>query len=199
MGRKSGEGGLSPRLFLVAPEQPVAHLAACIEQACAVGDVASILVPAGLAKALTPIAQAKGIAVICSGEARDAAHAGCDGLQLDADPAAIADARKSLGKDRIIGAFAGTSRHAAMEASEAGADYIAFDQNGPSIGGEMILHWWADMMEIPCVAFAPVDAAALDILLPQKPDFIRPADTMWDTPDAARTIVSALTERLNTR
>jgi thiamine-phosphate pyrophosphorylase len=125
-------------------------------------------------------------------------HAGCDGLHLEADAEAISDARKSLGKDRILGVFAGTSRHRAMEAAEAGADYVALSQNGASIGGESIIHWWADMMEIPCVAFDPVDAAGLDILLPQKPDFIRPPDAMWESPETAHSIVQSLTRRLKT-
>ena len=196
MGAEPGEGGLSPRLFLVAPDKPVTHLAACLEQACAAGDVASLLVPASVAKALAPLAQKLGVAAISLGEPRDAAHAGCDGLQVEAETEAVAAARASLGKDRIVGAFAGTSRHAAMEAAEAGADYIAFSQSGPSLGGEPIVHWWADMMEIPCVAFDPVDADGLDTLLPQKPDFIRPSDAMWGSPEAARAIIEALTARL---
>jgi hypothetical protein len=52
------------------------------------------------------------------------------------------------------------------------------------------------MMEIPCVAFTPVEPEELDILLPQKPDFIRPSDTMWQGADDARRIVSALSQRL---
>ena len=83
-----------------------------------------------------------------------------------------------------------------MEAAEAGADYIAFDQKSASIGGEPIIRWWSDMMEIPCVAFTPVEPEDLDILLPQKPDFIRPSDAMWQGPDEARQIVSALSQRL---
>jgi len=192
-----GEPRLIPRLFLVAPEGDVGHLAACLEQACAAGDVASLLVPPSVAKDLAPTAQALGVAVIAAGEPRDAARAGCDGLQVDADPEAIAEARKALGKDRYIGAFAGTSRHAAMEAAEAGADYVAFNQNGPSLGGETLIHWWADMMEIPCVAFDPAEPGDLDTLLPQKPDFIRPSDAMWASPEAARAVIEALTARLH--
>jgi thiamine-phosphate pyrophosphorylase len=195
--RQKGDPSLTPRLFLVAPEKPLGQLAACLEQACKVGDVASLLMPASVARELAPLAHKLGVAAIAADEARDAAHAGCDGLQVDADN--VAEARKSLGKDSIIGAYAGHSRHAAMEAAEAGADYIAFSQNGPSIGGETVIHWWADMMEIPCVAFDPVDPQGLDTLLPQKPDFIRPSDAMWESPEAARTVIEALTARLMPR
>jgi thiamine-phosphate pyrophosphorylase len=133
-----------------------------------------------------------------AGEPRDAARAGADGVQVEATTENVAEARQSAGKDRFVGAYAGASRHAAMEAAEAGADYVAFDQTGPSLGGEPIIHWWADMMEIPCVAFTPVEVDALDILLPQNPDFIRPSDAMWQGPEQARRIVTALSQRIGT-
>jgi thiamine-phosphate pyrophosphorylase len=186
-----------PRLFLVAPEGVAAQqLVACIKAACEAGDVASLLVPAAVAKDVTSAAQDLGIAVMVAGEARDAARAGADGIQVEANTEDVAAAREQLGKDRFVGAHAGGSRHFAMEAAEAGADYIAFDQKAASIGGEPIIRWWSDMMEIPCVAFTPVAPEDLDILLPQKPDFIRPSDAMWQGADDTRRIVSALSQRL---
>jgi len=157
--------------------------------------VASLLVPASLAKDVTAEAQGLGVAVLVSGEARDAARAGADGIQIDASADDVAAARTALGKDRFLGAYAAASRHFAMEAAEGGADYIAFDQTGPSVGGEPIIRWWSDMMEIPCVAFRPVEPGDLDILLPQRPDFIRPSDAMWQGPEVARRIVASLTQR----
>ena len=198
--REGARGGtLTPRLFLVAPADAVAsHVLDCLRAACAAGDVASLLLPASLAKDVTAAAQELGVAVMISGEPRDAARCGADGIQVEANTADVADARQALGKDRFIGAYAGASRHFAMEAAEAGADYIAFDQNGASVGGEPIIRWWSDMMEIPCVAFTPVEPEGLDILLPQKPDFIRPADAMWQDAGEARRIVTALSNALRT-
>jgi thiamine-phosphate pyrophosphorylase len=151
-----------------------------------------------MAREVTEPAQALGVAVMVAGEPRDAARSGADGVQVEATAEDVAAARQSIGKDRFVGAFAGASRHFAMEAAEAGADYIAFDQKGASVGGEPIIRWWSDMMEIPCVAFTPVEPDALDILLPQKPDFIRPSDAMWQDADQARRIVRALSQRLGT-
>ncbi|WP_373506181.1 thiamine phosphate synthase [Aestuariivirga sp.] len=175
---------------------PVAHLVGCLKAACAAGDVASLLVPGSLARDLTAPAQALGVAVLVSGDPREAPRNGADGVQIDATTEDVGDARQSVGKDRFVGAFASASRHFAMEAAEAGADYLAFDQNGASVGGEPIVKWWSAMMEIPCVAFMPVEPEDLDILLPQKPDFIRPADAMWQDEESAARIVSALTQRL---
>ena len=77
------------------------------------------------------------------------------------------------------------------------ADYIAFDQKAASIGGEPIIRWWSDMMEIPCVAFTPVEPEDLDILLPQNPDFIRPSDAMWESAEEAHRIITAIMERIS--
>ncbi len=155
--------------------------------------------PASLAKDVTASAQALGVAVMVAGEPRDAARSGADGVQVDANAEDVSAARQSIGKDRFVGAYAGASRHFAMEAAEAGADYIAFDQTGASVGGEPIIRWWADMMEIPCVAWTPVAPEDLDILLPQNPDFIRPSDAMWQNPEEARRIVTGLMQRLGPR
>jgi thiamine-phosphate pyrophosphorylase len=195
---RRGESGLTPRLFLVAPsDAPAARLVDCLKATCAAGDVASLLVPANVAKDLTQSAQELGVAVIVAGEARDAMRNGADGVQVDVNTEDVAAARQSVGKDRFVGAFAGSSRHFAMEAAEAGADYVALNQNGASVGGEPIVKWWSDMMEIPCVAFEPVELKDLDILLPQKPDFIRPSDAMWQDAESASRIVAELSRKLS--
>ena len=137
----------APRFFLAAPEGLAAsELLACLKAACEAGDVASLLVPASVAKDVTAAAQELGVAVLVSGEARDAARAGADGIQVEADTETVAAAREQMGKDRFVGANAGGSRHFAMEAAEAGADYVAFDQKAASIGGEPIIRWWSDMV-----------------------------------------------------
>lgn len=196
MERRRGESGLTPRLFLVAPEKPATELAACLEAALALGDVASLVISGAVAPDLIRFAQVRGVAVLLSGAAELAIKSGCDGVHLDAATDDVRAARDFLGQDRILGAFAGHSRHLAMEAAEAGADYIAFAQNGPSIGGVPLVAWWAEIAEIPCVAFDPVEPDGLDILLPQTPDFIRPSDTMWESSDEARRVIAALTNRL---
>ncbi len=130
------------------------------------------------------------------GEPRDALRANCDGLHVDGETETLAEIRAGLGTAHIMGVFAAGSRHLAMEAAEAGADYVALNQNSASIGGEPIVKWCAEFLEIPCVAFTPVEPDGLDTLLPQKPDFIRPADAMWDDAETAQRIVAQLMQRL---
>ena len=178
-----------PRLFLLAPETLSAEqVLACATAACAAGDVASIVTSA---LPMTAKLQALGLAVL-NRQTPDPKSDGMHVNQADADVAAL---RKSLEKDKILGVYCGASRHAAMEAAEAGADYIAFSQNTYT-PKEPIIGWWADLFEIPSVAFDPVEPVDLDILLPQKPDFIRPGDAMWASPEAATLHVSALMQRI---
>jgi len=180
-----------PRLFLVAPEAPAERLIACLAAACAAGDVASLLVPSHCARELIELAQAKGVAVIANGEE----IAGADGIQVDAGE--VAETRRKLGTGAIVGALTGASRHLALEAAEAGADYVALSRTGPALGGESIIGWWSALVEIPCVAFEPASPADLDILLPQNPDFIRPPDAMWDSAEASKLVVTAMMERIS--
>jgi thiamine-phosphate pyrophosphorylase len=182
----------SPRLFLVAPDALGAdRLVACATAACSAGDAASIVVPSSLERAAVAKLQSLGLAVLSLG----AANAACDGIHLDAATAGIADARARVGKNGIVGAYCAASRHAAMQAAEDGADYIALSQNSYA-PKEPIVGWWADLFEIPCVAFDPAQPRDLDILLPQKPDFIRPGDAMWASEEDARRVVSELSERI---
>jgi thiamine-phosphate pyrophosphorylase len=187
----------APRLFLVAPEIPPAEILDCLRSACGAGDVASLVVPPEQAGDVTKPAQTMNVAVLTTGDPRNAARYGCDGLHIDGGLETYREARSSAGKDRIVGAFCGSSRHLAMELAEAGSDYIAFSQNRPAVGGEPIVAWWSSVFEIPCVAFDPVDESGLDTLLPQNPDFIRPSDNMWSSPEDARRIVASITARLN--
>jgi thiamine-phosphate pyrophosphorylase len=181
-----------PRLFLVAPVAlSPDQILACATAACAAGDVASIIVASDVLQTITSKLQSLGLAVLANGNT----DAKCDGVHLNGIDDDIAEARRILGKENIVGAFCAASRHAAMQAAEDCADYIAFSQNAytPS---EPIVGWWSDLFEIPCVAFDPVEIDKLDILLPQKPDFIRPSDAMWSSPEEARRIVSELMHRM---
>lgn len=172
------------------------RLAAVLAAACDAGDVASLLVPASVAAELAAVAQPRDVAVLVADDAEAVAALRLDGLQVEAGKADIAALRKTLGSNVIIGAHAGTSRHAAMEAAEAGADYVALSQKGFVAKGEPLVKWWAEFFEVPCIAFDPVEPLDLDILLPQNPDFIRPPDAMWESPEAARRIIGQITERL---
>lgn len=181
----------NPRLFLVAPDA-IANdlLVACALAACKTGDCACIVAPHTIDQASVASLQGAGLAVLLRDcEVRLVHHLKADGLHLT-DAVQFAEARKAL-DNHSVGLAAGTSRHAAMEAAEAGADYVAFTQS-KQFAGEPILGWWHDVTDVPSVAFDPVTAETVASLLPQKPDFIRPSDDMWQGADSATRIVAEL-------
>ncbi len=179
------------QFFLVAPKDAAADLVVtCAAAATQAGDCASILISEAQAETSIAKLQALGLAVLLTDcEARAVHYAKADGLHLSRNEN-VKDAREQLRKESL-GVFTATSRHYAMEAAELGADYIAFAQMAQHTG-EPLISWWQDMFEIPVVAFDPVEVADLATLLPQRPDFIRPSDAMWQNADEAKRVISAL-------
>ena len=146
----------------------------------AAGDVASVLISAGPAQAaqaaaLTAKSQAKDVAVLIEEDIELARNVKADGAMIAESQ--VAAARAALGPDAIVGTRC-NSRHDAMEAGEAGADFIAFSGLG-------LIAWWAEIFEVPAVSLIPGVAAP-------GAQFLRPAETMWESPQAARAAVSEL-------
>ena len=184
-----------PRIFLVTPEGLSAGtLVACATAATRAGDCASILVDETVAAETVSALQALGLAVIIRDcEPRLIHRLKADGIHISR--AAPVKALRETLRNEVIGVFAATSRHIAMEAAEAGADYVAFAQ-GSQQSGEPLLFWWQDIFEVPAVAWDPVAPEDLATLLPQKPDFIRPGDGMWQSPAHAAETITALSAKL---
>lgn len=196
------------RLFLVTPpdgdpDRLARALSAAVEQ----GNVASLLIRCGdddsglraLTDALMPVAFAHNVAVLLDDRPELAAELGADGVQVPGDAARYAEARRILGTDHIVGTYCDTSRHTAMELGEAGADYVALDQEatanaGGASDGEPIIGWWAALFEVPCVAYRPAGERDVAMLISQGADFIRPPDEMWQSAEHARNAI----RRLNT-
>lgn len=173
------------RLFLVAPE--TGDLLACAKAACGAADCATILVGEAVTRETVEALQKLNLAVLLKdAEPRKVHHVKADGLMLSSFETFV-DARQAL-KNENLGLIAGTSRHAAMEAAEAGADFVAFTQSKQYVG-EPVIGWWQELTELPSVAFDPVTDA---LLKPQNPDFIRPDDAMWQNPSEAARVVSEL-------
>src|SRR3954452_18385334 len=101
------------RLHLVVPPHPEADIRACFAEACAAGDVASVLAAPNEAAALIDLARRFEVALLTT-EAPAAMRLAADGVEV-ASRAEYDAARSALGHDRIVGAFCGASRHLAME------------------------------------------------------------------------------------
>jgi thiamine-phosphate pyrophosphorylase len=122
-------------------------------------------------KALAPVAQALGAAVLIEGDPALAARGGADGVHV-AGADSMRAALESLKPDRIVGAGDLRSRHDSMEAGEAGVDYVMFgepwlDDSGaealpPFAAALAQAEWWAQIFETPCVIYAPSAEAAAE-------------------------------------
>src|SRR6202171_5548689 len=110
-------------------------------------------------KALAPVIQASGAALLLDGHVELVARAGADGAHLTGIEA-MEEALPTLKPDRIAGVGGLTTRHDSMAAGEAGVDYVLFgepDAKGQRPSVEAIaerLQWWAELFEPPCVGFA---------------------------------------------
>jgi thiamine-phosphate pyrophosphorylase len=117
---------------------------------------------------------------------------GADGVhigQSDGDPR---EARERLGRDAQIGVTCHNSRHLAMEAGEAGADYVAFGAFYPTSTKTVehyaepdLLQWWSSMFELPCVAIGGINAANARPLVDAGADFIAVSAAVWGHTDGA--------------
>jgi thiamine-phosphate pyrophosphorylase len=186
------------RLYLITPPalpDPARFAAEDLARALDGGDVAALQlrlkdVPdeaiLRAAEAILPVAQAHGVAVLMNDRMDLARRAGCDGVHLgqsDGDPQA---ARKLLGAEATIGVTCHASRHLAMEAGEAGADYVAFGAFFPTGTKEVqhraepeILEWWSEMFELPCVAIGGITAANCAPLVRAGADFLAVVGAVW--------------------
>jgi thiamine-phosphate pyrophosphorylase len=146
-----------------AEERLAAALAAMEPAAVLVVPAADEALDAAQARPLVEQARRAGAAALVLADAALARKAGADGMHLpandDPEPACRA-AREALGKDGVVGADAGISRHTAMQLAEAGADYVGFgaprhlnDRDKARMRRAELIEWWAPIFEVPCVAF----------------------------------------------
>lgn len=184
-----------------------------LEAALNAGPVACVQLwqsdPESLTRAadiLRPVVQDRDIAFTLNGDAALAAKLGCDGVHLDnSDPKTIKTARSTLGTDAIIGVSCLASRHMAMEAAEAGADYISFgplyDTTTKNLPGKRdaleALEWWAEMMEVPCVAVGGITADHIPEVYSTGCEFYCAVSSVWSHPKGAGFGVEALVNALS--
>jgi thiamine-phosphate pyrophosphorylase len=189
-----------PQLYLITPAAP--DLATLPDLLAAILDAPPMpvgcvrLTTSGMdedriratADALRAICHDRDTALLIQDHFRLAGPLGLDGAHLSY-AREYRDARKALGPDMIVGCFCGTSRHAAMTAAEAGADYVAlgpFADPGALGTGERadpdLVRWWAETIETPLVVEG-LDAEALTALAPLA-DFLALDPPLWTTPEA---------------
>jgi thiamine-phosphate pyrophosphorylase len=161
-----------------------------------VGDVASLIAAPEQLASLLDTGRRHGVALLTT-DPESAMRLGADGVEV-ASLSAYDAARTRLGDRHIVGAACGSSRHLAMELADRGADYVAFTQSGDR-ETEPIIRWWSELFEVPCIAADPVEPGEVEALLALEPDFIRPSDRMWHSPEETRSVVTALMDAIARR
>lgn len=182
-----------PRLYLATPvvEDPSA-LVSSLPAVLAGADVAALLLRLAVTdqrtmiartRALAPVVQNAGAALLLDGHVELVARANADGAHVTG-LAALEDALPSLKPDRIAGVGGLTTRHDSMLAGELGADYVLFgeaDAHGKRPSMDAIaerLDWWAELFEPPCIAYAVSREEAYEFARAGA-DFVLVADAAW--------------------
>jgi len=198
------------RLYLITPPRldDLAAFGHVLAGALDAGDVACLQirlkdqpddVVAAAVDALSPIAQARGAAVILNDRPDLAARLGCDGVHVGQSDAPYAEARRLMGADKVVGVTCHDSRHLAMEASEAGADYVAFGaffptstKDAPTRADPEILTIWQETMQVPCVAIGGITVATAREIARAGADFVAVSAGVWSHGDGPAAAVKAL-------
>ena len=201
---------LKCQLYLVSPLDVGGDFPATLAAALDAGPVAAFQFrvkgvdqheAARLALPLQAICAERDVAFIVNDDMSLAKRLNADGVHLgqgDGDPR---EARRLLGPDAQIGVTCHGSRHLAMDAGEAGADYIAFGAFYPTTTKEVdhsaepaLLGWWSTVSEIPCVAIGGITADNAAPLVAAGADFLAVSAGVWAHPGGAAAGVKALTD-----
>lgn len=196
------------RLYLITPPAfDLVTFAPALEDALAGDDVACVQLRLKdtpdtdvlrIGAALKPIVQDAGAAFIVNDRPDLAAKLGADGVHIGQGDASYAEARRVLGADHIVGITCHNSRHLAMEAAEAGADYVAFGAFFPT-GTKAPSHWaepdileiWSEIAETPCVAIGGITIENAAPLVRAGADFLAVSAGVWRHPQGPRAAVAA--------
>ena len=189
------------KLYLISPQDISGGFADRLEAALDPGIAAAFQLRvknvdehelARLAGPLQRICADAGVAFIVNDSISLARRLGADGVHLGQSDGAIADARAALGPSAQIGRTCHDSRHLAMEAGEAGADYVAFGAFYPTTTkpsdyrpSPSILSWWSTLFEIPCVAIGGITADNAKPLVEAGADFLAVSQAIWGAKDPA--------------
>lgn len=195
------------RLYLITPPAipDLEGFAQVLGEALGAGDVAALQIrlkgvddAAILAAvaALKPVAEAHGVALILNDRPDLAKQSGCDGVHVGQEDASYAEARRTMGPSAMIGVTCHDSRELAMDAAEAGADYVAFGAFFPTTTKETthrpepeILSIWQETVEVPCVAIGGITAENAGLLARAGADFVAVSSAVWGHPDGAAAAV----------
>ena len=213
--RDSWGGGENPpcRLYLITPPRLEPRgFADELARALDAGDVAAVqlrlkgadddAVRRACAQ-LMPVCHARDVAFIVNDRPDLAAELGADGVHIGQEDTDHAAARRLVGDNAIVGLSCHDSRHLAMEAAAAGADYVAFGAFHPSATKAPkarakleILEWWSELFEVPSVAIGGITIGNCAPLIAAGADFLAVISSVWDYDKGPAAAVAAFGEAI---
>jgi thiamine-phosphate pyrophosphorylase len=193
------------QLYLISPPDVSGDFPDQLARALDAGPVAAFQFrvkglheAAALAQPLQEICAAKEVAFIVNDSVSLAKRIGADGVHLGQSDGDVREARERLGKEAQIGVTCHGSRHLALEAAEAGADYVAFGAFYPTTTKEVsheakpaLLRWWHVWAELPSVAIGGITLANAAPLIEAGADFLAVSAGVWQHPDGPEAAVAA--------
>ncbi len=195
------------RLYLITPPILPVDFEQTLASALDAGDVAAVQlrlkdVPEAellrVIERLRPIAQSRDVAFLLNDNPALAVKSGCDGSHVGQTDMPAKQARKILGS-LTLGVTCHNSRHLAMEASEAGADYVAFGaffptttKEPPEMADIDTLKIWAETMEVPCVAIGGITAENCTPLVQAGAEFLAVSAAVWNHEGGAAAGIKAM-------
>ena len=206
---------LSPcRLYLITPPRldDLAAFGHTLAHALDAGDVAALQIRlkdvgddilAAATDVILPIAQSRGVAVIMNDRPDLAAKLGCDGVHIGQTDGTLAEARRVVGAERMVGVTCHDSLHLGMEAAEGGADYVAFGAFYPTTTKDaptradldLLRGWQADMLT-PCVAIGGITVENVREIARAGADFAAVSAGVWAYADGPSAAVKALNHEI---
>jgi thiamine-phosphate pyrophosphorylase len=124
-------------------------------------------------------------------------------VHIGQQDATLAEARRIMGPDAMIGVTCHDDRELAWDAAEGGADYVAFgafyptDTKTTTHRPELeLLTVWQETVEAPCVAIGGITVDTAQDLARAGADFIAVSSGVWSYAQGPAAAVKAFNERL---
>lgn len=202
------------RLYLITPPSipDLDAFAQVLGEALDAGDVAALQIrikPAEDAEIIAavdklgPIARSRGVAVLLNDRPDLAKATGCDGVHIGQQDLSLAEARRILGPEAMIGVTCHDDRELAWEAAEGGADYVAFGAFYPTDTKSTVhrpsldlLTVWQETVEVPCVAIGGITIDTAEEVARAGADFIAVSAGVWGYYAGAASAVKSFNQKL---
>jgi thiamine-phosphate pyrophosphorylase len=197
-------------LYLIVPANAGAAFADAVARALDAGDVACLLLRAGadgradraLADRLCTITETRDAEFLIENDVALAGDIGADGVHIAGSEAGYDTARSALGSEAVVGVACPPERHITMVLGEKGADYVAITSGQPPNEDSIrrdFLGWWAEVVEVPLVAWNARSAEEACDLASTGADFVSVEEAVWEHAHGPEKAVREFCEALAAR